>query len=226
MRTIPWIGISNGKRSTGLPPLASLGEFLVFPIMLSLAIALPGVALGQANSLAPEPGPVGMESRKPGEPGSTAVGMARYKVVFWFDGASWQSRAYDVAHGEYTRAVDDWVKRTESDSFGFVRPGRMATIREISVPGLPAESRNQRLAAAIREELDRILRGRGDPTERPRPGRTNWGPESWPARSIERVTPRLRVPRRSMPAPGSSGIRPGISPNPSPFPYPYPRPHP
>ena len=87
--------------------------------------------------------------------GAAAPSMAEYKVVFWFDGTTWRSQAYNVRKGEYTAAVDEWVNRVKFDAFGFARPGPMATVREISLPEAPAESFKERLAAALPAEIER-----------------------------------------------------------------------
>ena len=154
--------------------------------------------------------------------GATAPSMAEYKVVFWFDGTTWRSQAYNVRKGEYTAAVEEWVNRVKFDAFGFARPGPMATIREISLPEAPAESFKERLAAAIRDELERTLRGGALPKH-------SWIyplPVSHGSGTIDRDWPRARSVRVQMPSPGASGVDPLTLPQSSPFPYPYARPHP
>ena len=155
--------------------------------------------------------------------GPAAPSMAKYKVVFWFDRTTWRSQTYDVRKGEYTAAVDEWVNRIEFDTFGFARPGHMATVREISLPENPAESFKERLAAAIRDELERTLR-RGAVS--PSPSWIYPLPISHASGPMAHVGPRARPARGPMPSPGASGVDPFTLPQPSPFPYPYPRPHP
>src|SRR5947209_5262909 len=117
-----------------------------------IATLLPGISGGPAPQQAPVAGAVGPDDSgasarsKAARTGATAPSMAEYKVVFWFDGTTWRSQAYNVRKGEYTEAVDDWVNRIEFDAFGFARPGKMATVREISLPEAPAESFKERLA--------------------------------------------------------------------------------
>jgi hypothetical protein len=155
--------------------------------------------------------------------GAAAPSMAEYKIVFWFDGTTWRSQAYNLRKGEYTAAVDDWVNRIEFDAFGFARPGHMATVREISLPETPAESFKERLAAAIRDELERTLRGSAVPP------RQSWAyplPISHGSGPMDHVGPRARPARGPIPSPGASGVDPLTLPQPSPFPYPYARPHP
>jgi hypothetical protein len=152
-----------------------------------------------------------------------APSMANYKVVFWFDGTTWRSQAYDVRRGEYTVAVDNWVKRIEFDAFGFAHPGHMATVREISLPETPVETFKERLAAAIRDELERTLRGGAGA---PRQSWTHPLSIGHPSGSMDHVGTRPRPTRGPTPSPGSSGVDPTTLPQPSPFPYPYPRPHP
>jgi hypothetical protein len=170
-------------------------------------------------------GPKPAGPKPPGQPrevGSAvaAPSMAEYKVVFWFDGTTWRSQAYDLRKGEYTAAVDDWVKRIEFDAFGFVRPGPMATVRKISLPESPVESLRERLAGAIRDELERTLRGKPGP-----PGRRVASPVSIDNAPGPRghLAPR-RPARGTMLTPGASRVGPFNPPRPLPSPYPFPYP--
>jgi hypothetical protein len=182
----------------------------VLGIKWIIAALIPGISCG-----------VILEQKPATE--TVAPSMADYKVVFWFDGTTWRSQAYNVRRGEYTVAVDDWVKRIEFDAFGFARPGHMATVREISLPETPVESFKERLAAAIRDELERTLRGSRVP---PRPSAAYPLSIIRAPGPIDHVGPRARPARGPMLSPGSSGVDPATLPQPSPFPYPYPRPHP
>jgi hypothetical protein len=193
-----------------------------------IATLLLGISGGATPQQEPMAGAARRDdSRAPAESraaiaGAAAPSMAEYKVVFWFDGTTWRSQAYNVRKGEYTAAVDNWVNRVKFDAFGFARPGHMATVREISLPEAPAGSFKERLAAAIRDELERTLRGGTLP-------RHSWiypFPISHGSGPIDNDRPRARSVLVPIPSPGASGVDPLTLPQSSPFPYPYARPHP
>lgn len=199
---------------------------------LIIGLILLGVGCGPSHAQELAERPIGLDGSaasanpKSAGPRVETPSMARYKVVFWFDGTTWESQAYDLGRREYTNVVDEWVRRIDLDAHGFVRPGPMATVREICLPESPAGSLKERLAAACREELDRTLRARGDLANKPRPSGANRDPDARLPGRINPEVPRARPAIGRATAPGSGGVPPGALARPFPFPYPYPRPHP
>lgn len=198
-----------------------------------MGILICGLAFFSSPSQGPGTVPLLEGSNAPGSGNSkgptsakSSPTMAHFKVVFWFDGTSWKSQAYDLRRAEYTKAVEDWVNRAEFDSLGFARPGRMTIVREVALPESPVETQGQRLAAEIREELQRTLRGVDRAKRVSEFQETSPRPGDRPGGAMSFVRPRARPVKTPTRPPGWSGVRPGPLPMPSPFPYPYPRPHP
>jgi hypothetical protein len=149
-------------------------------------------------------------------------------VVFWFDGATLRHQAYDVRKGQYTKAVEDWVRRhrEEIDSFGYVFPGAMAIVRDISLEDEPGRTEQEKLEAGVARAsrklyapdpaaLARLLRGYD------RDFRSIYGPQIGGARRPTRPLPDVGPGRRE-----DRSYLDNPRPYPFPVPFPYPRPHP
>jgi hypothetical protein len=165
-----------------------------------------------------------------------------YKVAFWYRRSdplnTFRHQVYDLRKGQYTGAVDDWLRRMQAD-----HPDYVAYVKEIRLDPDSGEAEKKQLATAIlRENLDRggpnggsgvrdpygiyggvklgDLMNPGVVPERPRP--TGPDPASLYSRGYGFVnSPGANRPPRFLSSPGQTlqGI-------PSPFPYPYVRPHP
>ena len=174
-----------------------------------------GMALAPMQELAPTSKPAEPPGKNEAKPAPSA--SHPYKVIYWFDGKTWKSQPYDVARGEFTKEVEQWITQTEFDAFGFARPGKMAILRNIELEDGPAETRKERLATAISLEFQRIQRN-------PSVARHSTAAVPPVRASKPATSPQpLSGPRRS---PGASGTDPSMVPSGSPFPSPYPRPHP
>jgi hypothetical protein len=120
-----------------------------------LRTALIGLAIAAAMALAPmaargqEAGRRASPARRPEAPD--------YKIVFWLAGeGGWKYQVYDVRKGQFTRAVEDWVRRTNRlrfDATGYAHVEGLATVREVFLDRESGASEREKLAAAIRREL-------------------------------------------------------------------------
>src|SRR4051794_39025695 len=93
---------------------------MIRSLNIGLAIALGwAVPPSPASQPAPErPGTAPRaEPREGNRPAPTAAqgrptpAGPDFKVVFWFDGVTPRHQVYDVRKGQYTKAVEDWVRR-------------------------------------------------------------------------------------------------------------------
>jgi hypothetical protein len=84
-----------------------------------------------------------------------------FKVVFWLDGATLHHQAYDVRKGQYTPAVEDWLRqqRPRFDATGYAVEGRLATVRDVYLAREPGRTEPEKLEAAIARESRRVLDG-------------------------------------------------------------------
>jgi hypothetical protein len=152
-----------------------------------------------------------------------------FKVVFWFDGATPRHQVYDVRKGQFTTAVEDWVRRHQQqriDEFGFVYPGAMAVVRNISLKDEPGRTDQEKLEAGI-ARVSRALYA-GDPADLSRLLRgyarnSQFAPQ--PQIGGARPSTRL-VPEAGRGPLGNRSYLNPSRPYPSPVPYPYSRPHP
>jgi len=157
-----------------------------------------------------------------------AADASLFKVLVWYDSDrpfdSLRYRAYEVARGQYTKAVDDWLELVRRSY-----PRYTALVLDVTAGGGdPAAT----IAAAVDDlkytMAQSILRGyagrEGGPSryaagyagvESPR--RPGAGPGSTPFRNV--------VPR-SFSGLGASGSMPSRPSCLFPVPFPYPRPHP
>jgi hypothetical protein len=211
---------------------------MIRSLTIGLTIAFAwAVAPSPASEPGPErPGtPPRAESREGNRPEPTAAqgrptpAGPDFKVVFWFDGLTPKHRVYDVRRGQYTKAVEVWVRRHQRqriDEFGFVHPGAMAIVRDISPQDEPGRTDQEKLEAGVARasravyaadpaDLSRLLQGYA------RDSRFARKPPDSGSRRPPRLLPGV--------GPGRSGDRSYLDypqPYPSPVPYPYPRPHP
>ncbi len=84
-----------------------------------------------------------------------------FKVVFWLDGATLRHQAYDVRKGQFTPAVDDWLRRQRFrvDEAGYVTGDRFATVRDVFLAHYPGRTEHEKLDAAIAQETRRLFGG-------------------------------------------------------------------
>ena len=151
-----------------------------------------------------------------------------YKLLIWYDRThpfdSFQSRAYNITRGQYTKAVDDWMALMHRDY-----PRYTIVVHELTVAGGDADGK---IAAAVEDEklalAKQILRKYGIGDEWRRPGYRSGYMGIWAPPAAERrpgPTPfESPIPNRFPPL-GSARMTPApgyLFPNP----WPYPRPHP
>jgi hypothetical protein len=187
---------------------------------LSIAVAL-GAALMVSAARSQEVRP----AVPAGPPRAAAPPSPDYKVVFWFTrSGAWKHQVYDVRKGQYTQAVDDWVHHVEVDRWGFVSPGRLATVRDVFLDRERGADEMEKLASAIRREEAKIV-GTGGIDLSPRPPvRFHTPGLSSGGRPIRRPT----LNRMEGVRPPGMSVSPwgGLPAYPFPVPYPYSRPHP
>jgi hypothetical protein len=138
-------------------------------------------------------------------------------VVFWFawddPAGTLRHQAYDRRKGEYTPAVDDWLKRVRRQY-----PGYGTEVRYINVGTRDAE---QAVREAVGTEKYELLTAVVKARSLSGPGGSFSAAPARPGASPFRH--RLGING----APGSGGYAPGEpSAYPFPTPFPYPRPHP
>jgi len=150
-------------------------------------------------------------------------------VIFWFDGVTPRHRVYDVRKGQYTKAVEDWVRRQQRpriDEFGFVHPGAMAIVRDISLEDETGRTDQEKLKAGVERasralytadpaDLSRLLQGYARDSGFARK------PQIGGARRPTRLHPGIGLGRWE-----NRSYLDNPHPYPSPEPYPYSRPHP
>src|SRR5512135_1137054 len=98
-----------------------------------------------------------------------------FKVIFWLDGATVRHQAYDIRKGQYTPAVEDWLRRQRPrfDEAGYAVEGRLAAVRDVYLAREPGRTESEKLEAAIAREARRFLGGdvaRLAPPPPPAPG--------------------------------------------------------
>lgn len=94
-----------------------------------------------------------------------------FKVVYWLDGATLRHQVYDVREGQYTAAVEDWLRqqRPQYDAAGYSVRGRLATVRDVYLSREPGRTESEKLAAAIARDSLAILGGDFTRLEPPSP---------------------------------------------------------
>jgi hypothetical protein len=154
-----------------------------------------------------------------------------YKIAFWYRRSdplsSMLHQVYDLRHGQYTRAVDDWLATMHRS-----HPDYDAYIKDLRIDPRAAESDRKQLATAIlREYADRVGPSEGYGL---RDALGLYGPGGLRGLIGPGVSP---APTRASHYARGYGFvdSPGASRSPSflappgpasPFPYPYVRPHP
>jgi hypothetical protein len=209
------------------------GRFVFVTSMLLTMVSVVSAQERRAVSAAPEPqakaatakqsATVGKQTASTEKSTTTSVRSRSpdYKVVFWFTNTGWRHQVYDVRKGQYTQAVDDWVNHLEFDESGFVRPGRLATVRQVYLTDETGASDSDKLASAITRLEKRLLIAKD---------RTRVDFLAHPFGSVKTRADRTDDSRhREVSRPVASG-RVGLGSGPStylfPTPYPFSRPHP
>ncbi len=79
--------------------------FKVFSVVLTVATASPALAFGPGEAAG---------GRRPGQTVRPVPDHADFIVLIWYRRddplGTFQDQVYDVRKGEYTQAVDDWVR--------------------------------------------------------------------------------------------------------------------
>jgi hypothetical protein len=156
-----------------------------------------------------------------------AAGAAVLKVLVWYDSDrpfdSLRYRAYDVAKGQYTKAVDDWIALV-----GRAYPRYTTVVLDVTAGGGdPAAA----VAAAVDDlkltMAQSVLRGSGVLDGRRSAYASGYAGVQGPSQPVAGPgrTPFKNVVPRPFPPLGASGTSTPPS-YPFPNPFPYPRPHP
>lgn len=140
-----------------------------------------------------------------------------FKVVTWYDRAdpiaTFQYRGYDVRKGEYTPAVDDWLKTMRER-----HPDYEVVVRDVDLAREPGPTERRKVGAVIHRELLAAAAAEGLTL-----GGSARGVLSDAPRTV-RLRP-IADPRPYLPA-----IPMMFDQNPTPYgfpvPMPFPRPHP
>ena len=146
----------------------------------------------------------------------SAAGNADFRVLFWYRRAdplaTFQYQVYDLRKGEYTPAVDTWIKDVEMKY-----PAYTAFMRNVNLAVEEGKTEKLKVGAVIKRELT---------VAAALSGVILGSPINSSARPFESLQG-LGSPttRRSSPI---SNDRSFLNPGPTPFPVPvpYPRPHP
>jgi hypothetical protein len=119
-----------------------------------LVLAIPHAA-GPAHGFGP--GEAAARSQS-GHPIVQTVGNADFKVLIWFRRAdplaTFKYQVYDVRKGEYTAAVETWVKDVQTKY-----PSYLAVVRDVDLKHENGETEKLRLAVP-KDVIRILLRGR------------------------------------------------------------------
>ena len=177
-----------------------------------LVLAIPHAA-GPAHGFGP--GETAARSQS-GHPIVQTVGNADFKVLIWFRRAdplaTFKYQVYDVRKGEYTAAVETWVK-----DIPVKYPAYLVLVRDVDLKRAKGETEKLKVGSVIKRELmvAAAMSGVG------LGGPFNISPG--PSNSLRSLAPRAY--RQSGPVSNDRSFL-NTSPTPFPVPVPYPRPHP
>jgi hypothetical protein len=178
-------------------------------MMAALAIAVPPhVAFAGPGEAAGRP-------RSASTSGPDLAGID-YVVIVWYRRndplGTFQYQTYDVRKGEYTDAVDAWLKLMQEKY-----PSYLVKVRKVDLERERGETEQLRVGSVIHREL--LVAAAESGVILGGPLRIGPGPYATPSRA-----PRTNVWAELPGAGGQTNINPvqGTSP----FPVPYPRPHP
>jgi hypothetical protein len=118
-------------------------KFNRFSMVLMLASASPALAFGPGEAAG---------GRRPDPTARTAPGNADYQVVIWYRRddplGTFQEQAYDARKGEYTKAVEDWVRDTRARY-----PAYLVLVRAVDLTRERGESEKLKVGSVIYREL-------------------------------------------------------------------------
>jgi hypothetical protein len=145
-----------------------------------------------------------------------AAGDADFKVLFWYRRTdplgTFRYQIYDLRKGEYTAAVETWIKNLETKYSAFT-----AIVRDVALRREKGETEMLKVGAVIKRELLVVTALSG----------VDIGGASYSSRArpiLPQSAPQGTFPRSNLPSVDRSFLNP--SPIPFPVPLPYPRPHP
>jgi hypothetical protein len=179
-------------------------------LLLTAAImtATPGAAVGG-------PGEAGRGARPTRVTRPDLVGID-YVVLVWYRRddplATFQYQTYDVRQGEYTAAVDDWIRLMRARY-----PRYLVRVHRVDLDRERGATEQLKVGSVVHREL--LMAAAESGVILGAPLRIGTGPS--PA---QRASSRAQVFTEAPGAGGASGINPPAGH--SPFPVPYPRPHP
>jgi hypothetical protein len=184
------------------------------PAVAVLVLAAIAIA-AMPRSAHAGPGEAGRGHRTAGTTGPDLAG-ADYVVLVWYRGddalGTFQHQTYDVRKGEYTAAVDGWLKEMREK-----HPRYVVRVLPVDLDRERGATEQLRVGSVIHREL--LLAAARSGVVLGAPMRIGPGPSA-----SQRPVPRMNVWTETPGAGGSTDINPvGRT---TPFPIPYPRPHP
>src|SRR5579864_1124329 len=180
-----------------------------------------------------------LDSNRPMQGGPNAAGSSAapaFKMVVWFEKKNpvqtFKYELYDVRKGQYTPAVDKWLKKVAHDF-----PDYEVYVREIDLDKEKGKTEQEKVSSAVGKELMVTAVYFGGVPIDGIPGsylpavRSSSGPGFGFEIGAAETRAQIRPLPSMHPSPGSGGLSPWyLNPPPysfpNPYPYPYPRPHP
>jgi hypothetical protein len=180
---------------------------------LTLLIAIiPRAAFAAADF---GPGEAAARSQ-PGRSSRQIAAKADFKVVVWYRRAdplaTFKYEVYDLRKGEYTAAVDAWIRDVPTK-----HPAYVAVVCDVDLEREKGKTEKLKVGSVIQRELMVAAAMSGIVVGGP----PNISPA--PSYSLQNLAPRVKLQPGTM-----SSDRSFLNPGPTPFPVPmpYPRPHP
>jgi hypothetical protein len=119
-----------------------------FWVVPAVALLVTRTADAQAIGAAGEPKPAPV-ARPPD-----------FKVVVWYHDGTWRALAYDVRKGEFSSAVDDWVRTWNDDPYheaAHILLPRVAYIKEVRLEPVMGTPGVDDRAVAVKEAQDWLV---------------------------------------------------------------------
>ncbi len=167
-------------------------KFSVFAMFLTVAFASPALAFGPGEAAG---------GRRPGPIARPGPANADYKVLIWYRRddplGTFQHQTYDVRKGEYTKAVEDWVRDIKSKY-----PAYLVQVRTIDLARERGETEKLKVGSVIYRELMVAAASAGVFLGAP----TSLSASPPADRSQTSRSPRMTAPDRSFLDPGPNSL--------------------